>query len=479
MTGNLGTPGAAVCNISHAGASYGGPSLVRSGGSGTPYIENPIKGIPFGSTDTSSMVDSYAIVWDEVWDAIVNGEFTRPINGKTPCDIKMIWSVNIGSGGNLLNQIPNINMGIKAHRQVEFVVSTDIVLSTKSKYADIVLPATTPWEQPGSLWGMGGGEALLFAQKVAEPLYEAQPEQWIERELAGRLGVDPDTIHPLSLEQQLYNQLAGATVIKEDGSGYEPLLTITAADIAEMGVEGEPQTGRITLQEFKERGVFQVPRSPDDNFGYVAFREFVEDPEANPLNTASGKLHIHSADLTKNIEDFGWTTTPPIAQYRPPLQGVEDTYEDWENKVKGEFPLQLLTTHYARRSHSVFDNIPQLRRAFPQPVWLNTLDAEERGIKNGDYVLVTNPHGKVLRVANVTPRYVPGVADLGEGAWVEMDDETGIDKAGATNTLAGTTPTGQGVQPWNTNICQVEKWTGDPLEPDYTWPRRVIFEEEA
>jgi anaerobic dimethyl sulfoxide reductase subunit A len=41
--------------------------------------------------------------------------------------------------------------------------------------------------------------------------------------------------------------------MKEDGSEREPLLTITAADIAEMGIQGEPQQGRITLQEFKEK----------------------------------------------------------------------------------------------------------------------------------------------------------------------------------------------------------------------------------
>jgi anaerobic dimethyl sulfoxide reductase subunit A len=72
---------------------------------------------------------------------------------------------------------------------------------------------------------------------------------------------------------------------------------------------------------------------------------------------------------------------------------------------------------------------------------------------------------------------MPGVIDLGEGAWVDWDDATQIDKAGATNTLEGTTPSGQGVQPWNTNNAQVEKWTGDPLKPDYTLPMRVPIKE--
>jgi anaerobic dimethyl sulfoxide reductase subunit A len=69
------------------------------------------------------------------------------------------------------------------------------------------------------------------------------------------------------------------------------------------------------------------------------------------------------------------------------------------------------------------------------------------------------------------------VIDLGEGAWVELDEETGIDKAGCTNMLSGPTPSGQGVQTWNTNIAEVTKWDGAPLSPDYTWPQRIVFPE--
>jgi anaerobic dimethyl sulfoxide reductase subunit A len=73
---------------------------------------------------------------------------------------------------------------------------------------------------------------------------------------------------------------------------------------------------------------------------------------------------------------------------------------------------------------------------------------------------------------------MPGVTTLGEGAWVEKDEASGIDKAGATNSLCGTTPSGQGVQPWNTLIVQVEKYEGPiKLEPDAKWPQRVPIKE--
>jgi anaerobic dimethyl sulfoxide reductase subunit A len=467
MTGNVGIPGGAVTN-----GTFSGPALVYGAGGGVNPIDNPI---------------TKGIVWDEVWDAVVTGEYTAG-NVREKCDIKCIyglfdphpWYPMIRGGGNGLNQMPNINKGIEAYRKVDFIVTNDIVLSTKSKYADIVLPATTPWEKPGELVGLGasGIEALAYFENVVDPLFEAKDEDWMNSELGKRLGLDPELLSPLSQAQQLYNMLAGAQVIKDDGSGYEPLLTITDDDIEELGVEGTPQAGRITYQEFKEKGVYQVPRYVGDPFGRISNLAFRNDPEANALNTESGKLEIYCKALSDKISTYGWTTTPPIAQYRPPHQGVEDTYSDWENKVKGEFPLQLYTIHYMRRAHSALDNIPQLREAFPEEFMINTLDAAARGIKNGDIVKVTSPHGVVIRPAYVTDRMMPGVTTLGEGAWVEKDEENNVDKAGATNSLSGTTPCGQGVQPWNTLIVQVEKYEGPiKLEPDAKWPQRIPIEE--
>ena len=475
MTGNIGLPGAAVATSSHSGASYGGSSLVRAGGTGLKAIPNPIPGFTFGLNDPTK--PGYSIVWDEVWEAVVTGQFTNGIQGKVPCDIKMISYISDGSGGNMLNQMPNIVKGIQAHRKVEFVVSTDSVFSTKSRYSDVVLPATTPWEQELGGWLSGNPEMLLWYNKFMDPPYEVKDVQWMEIELAKRLGLNPDDIYPIQRKQQQFNTLAGATVIKDDASGYEKLVTITADDISKLGVDGKPQTGRIAMQDLFDKGVYQVKRSPGDNFGFIRDAAFRKDPVANPLKTPSGKFEIYSQPLSDTIKAYNYTTIPPYAQYNKPYQGYEDTFADWEKKVKGEFPLQLLTTHYYRRSHSVFDEIQQLRRAFPQEMWINPVDADPRGIKNGDTVLIRSRWGKVLRPAYVTDRIMPGVVDLGEGAWVDWDDATQIDKAGATNTLAGTTPSGQGVQPWNTNNAQVEKWTGDPLKPDYTLPMRVPIKE--
>ena len=109
---------------------------------------------------------------------------------------------------------------------------------------------------------------------------------------------------------------------------------------------------------------------------------------------------------------------------------------------------------------------------------MNPIDAEKRGIKNGDTVQVTSKHGTVIRPVLVTNRIRPGVLALGEGAWIEVDEASGIDMAGATNTLNGDLATTQGHTGHNTCVVQAKKYTG-PLKllPDVQWPQRIVFKE--
>ncbi len=116
----------------------------------------------------------------------------------------------------------------------------------------------------------------------------------------------------------------------------------------------------------------------------------------------------------------------------------------------------------------------QLREAFPHEFFLNSLDAAERGIKQGDIVLIRSQYGKAIRPVTVTDRLMPGVCTLPHGAWVEMDEATGIDKAGSDNYLEGGVPTVEGHMGFNSQNVQVEKYSGPiELKPDALWPQRV------
>lgn len=144
-----------------------------------------------------------------------------------------------------------------------------------------------------------------------------------------------------------------------------------------------------------------------------------------------------------------------IPTYIPQQEGYEAT-------LQGEFPFQIYTPHYLRRSHSTLDNVQWLREAWENPVFINAADAKKQGIEVGDTVLITSPHGKTLRQAALTNRVMPGVIALPHGAWVNLDEETGIDKAGSDNVLTGQIQSGQGVSGWNTGICKIEKYKEEP-----------------
>jgi anaerobic dimethyl sulfoxide reductase subunit A len=458
LTGNIGLPGAGFGTSAHSASGNAGPSLVNAGGSGAPSVDNPIADVRINN--------------NELWDAVLTGEYTAGPGGKTPINIQMLYH----TGSATLQTRVGQNKGVQAHRKVEFVCSQSQILTTNSRYADLVLPVTTEWERYGTI-STGNREILIWNSQIIEPMYETKDDAWIDAELAKRLGFDADELYPVSLKQQTFNRIAGAKVIKEDGSDFETLVTITPEDLAALDVEGEPQTGRIPIMEFKQKGIYQVQRYVGDKYGYIAFEDFRKDPEANPLKTSTGKIEMYCPSLSETIHNFGWSELRPIAEYVPPLEGYEDTFADWENQVKGDYPLQLYTMHYFRRSHTVFDNVPHLRKAFPQEFFMNPIDAGARGIKHGDTVLITSRHGKSLRPAFLTNRIMPGVVMLPHGAWLELDDETGIDMAGSDNYIEGDLPNMEGHMGWNSCNVQVEKWTGKALTPDYLWAPRIPLKE--
>ncbi|MEG2262557.1 MAG: molybdopterin-dependent oxidoreductase [Raoultibacter sp.] len=489
MAGCIGKPGCMTGSDKGHTWQVGGPSLVLGGGvlgdyawftpGGMKMVENPIGGIsPSRFTGAPNGMYSrplppyYRINVNELWTSVLTGKFTAGKDDVRECKTKMYYHTH----SNLMNQAPGVMKAIEAHRKVEFVVTQNIVMTTTAKYSDIVLPVTTQWERDGDLT-QGYREQLLLTSQVVEPLFEAKDDIWIAEELAKKLGVDIKQLSPHSHKQELFNQLAASQVIKDDGKTFETLLSITEEDIKEMGVEGAPQQGRIDYKQFKEDGIYTIPRSEKDNFGFICLKAFRDDPEANPRKTITGKLEIHSQTMADDLAACGFSTVDPIPKYTPGIEGYEETFSDWTNKVKGEYPFQLVSVHTPRFAHSTFGNIPILREAFDHPLYMNPLDGKTLGFKTGETVLCSSKWGKVLRPLLLTDIMTPGVLALGQGAWVDIDEKTGIDKAGCTNVLNGPNLVGFGHEAWNSCIVKVEKWTGEALIPDAEWPQREIFKE--
>ena len=470
MTGNVGKPGACVGHCSFGAAFNHGFRLVNYGADGLKALPNPFwtaKGYCIPPQDPNDE-GWYGPVEDQLWESVNTGKFVNGPRGEVSCDFKMIDNLTYG---NSLNQMPNINEAIKAHRKVEFVCSADIFLSPTAQYADVVLPVTHAWERDGcTSRSTSHREILVWGSKVVEPAFEAKDDEWIQVELGKRCGLKEEDVVNVSLKQQVFNKINGATIVNEDGRTLEPLVTVTEQDLKDLGVEGKVQQGRIGVQEFKEKGIYQVERKQGDKYGFIAFEDFIRDPQGHALKTDSGKFEIFCPSLEQWIRDYGFTEIAPIAQYAPPKHGYEETKD-------GPYTLQFTTPHFPRRAHSVHDNNEWLRESFNQDLFMSSRDAEARGLADGDTVKVYNDYGTTVRRVKVTERIMPGVVSLGDGGWVDIDPETGYDRGGAPNILQGSIPSGEGSQSWNCNVVEVEKYD-KPLDLDCRIPVKVPSPEE-
>lgn len=124
----------------------------------------------------------------------------------------------------------------------------------------------------------------------------------------------------------------------------------------------------------------------------------------------------------------------------------------------------MISHHTKGRTHSTYYNNPWIREAHPQKFWINPLDAEPRGIANGDTVRVWNDRGEMHVQAFVTPRIIPGVTSCPQGAWYEpsknLKDGQGrpVDLGGSANILSNVRPSplAKG-NPQHTQTVQVAK----------------------
>lgn len=464
MHGKIGAPG---CNMSWAGLGEGFGGGV-SFGNATNAEANPVNPLqPAGAPIYMAYpIPTWSTLEDpqgwsnlnpsETWQSILEGEYGREVwpGGKHQIETRAIY---FGGYASSLNQLPNANAGIKAVRSVDFVWGMGPFFDPSRQYCDIVLPSTSWWEK-GNFARGGTSEFGLWFDTIMEPLFEAKSDGEIAEELASRLGVDPKTVNTLEYPDRGFATVRDATI------NGEPLFTITEEDIAELGATGEPQSGAASFAEFKEKGIYKYDVPPAEYIA-VPYQAYYEDPEANPLNTASGKFEIYCEVLAAQINATGYSQIEPIGKWQ-----IGDP-EHGHGTQTEEYPLLLWTPHSLRRAHSVNDNAISLREAFPQECFISVVDAEARGIKNGDPVLMTSPHGKVLRPAKVMSTIVPGAVALQDGAWLRIDEETGIDLGGDPNILQAPKASGGGTQCWTGTLVQVEKYTGDlELVPDKDCP---------
>ncbi|ELY4852344.1 molybdopterin-dependent oxidoreductase [Cronobacter turicensis] len=389
LTGNVGIPGG------NSGAREGSFSLPFER---MPTLENPVQ------TSISMFTWTDAIERGPSMTATADG-----VRGKEKLDvpIKMIWNY---AGNCLINQHSHINRTheiLQDDKKCELIVVIDCHMTASARYADILLPDCTASEQMDFALDASCGNMayVIFADSAIAPRFECRTIYDITSALAVRMGVGEQFTEGRTQEgwlRHLYAQSQRAIPELPD------------------------------FDTFRKQGIFKL-RDPQGH--HVAYQAFRENPAANPLDTPSGKIEIYSsalADIAAHWQLPEGDVIHPLPVYSPGFEQVSDP-------LRAQYPLQLTGFHYKSRTHSTYGNVDILQAACRQQIWINPQDAQARGIRDGDPVRVWNARGEARIEAKVTPRIMPGVVALGEGAWYQPDAQ-GVDHAGSINVLTTQRP---------------------------------------
>lgn len=379
MTGNTGRNGGSA-----AGGLMGVPIGHMFFGPGIPAGKNPVEA---GGPSIRGTLDLDLRLVKRVHTNKMHEAMLKGKSGGYPFDIKFVFNIAC----NHVNQLGDSNKAAAALKSLDFMVVNELFMTPTARYADIILPVTTPAERNDTTRPWPSGPYYAFINKAIEPLGESKSDFEIAAGLAERLGIKD--FKPMSDDKYL-----------------------------RMFIEKNPETDKEIpdYETFKREGIHRVKLKEP----IVAFKAQIEDPENNPFPTPSGKIEIFSQRLA-DLNDP--ERVPPIPKYR---RVIEDRFDPLAKR----YPLQLISPHPRTRAHSTMQLVEWLQEVEPHRAWINPVDAEPRGIEDGDEIFVFNDRGKIAIKARVTKRIVIGAVAVTEGTWYNPDKD-GIDRGGCANTL--------------------------------------------
>ena len=344
---------------------------------------------------------------------------------KLGSDIKFLWNYD---GNCITNQHGDINYThevLQDESKLEFILVWDTVMTDSAKYADILLPDAMRSEQL-NMQTQGYSEyytAVVVGGPAQEAPGECRTSYDVCADIADKFGKKDEYTEGRTQEEWIQHL-------------YE---------------EGAKADGKMpTWDEIKAQGIYKRALEPS-----IGLKDFRDDPAKNPLGTPSGKIEIYSEQLATIAATWELKEDEvinPIPVFTPGFQGY--------GSVTDEYPLYCSGFHHKSRTHSSFGFIPELEAVARQQLWINPMDADPRGIKDGDKVAVKSPAGEIRIEAKVTPRIVPGTIGIPQGAWHKADmGGDRVDEGACVNTLTTykPTPLAKGNGPAHSIIAQVTK----------------------
>lgn len=268
--------------------------------------------------------------------------FSTELKNLSDPPVKFLWI----SCRNLLAQDTRKKELIDIFKNLEMIVTVDQFLTPTTTYSDIVLPATTHFEEMDVVPGYWH-HWIGINQQAIEPYYECKSDLEIAQLLSQRL-----------------NQISpGFCDFPEKGE---------AKDIIEREFN-EQMYEMLGINHWSE--LLNGPRRA--NIPTTAWEDGI-------FKTPSKKFEFYSETAKNNA-------LPPLPSYNSGVRPSQK-YHYW-----------LITPHSQYGLNSQFQNTDWMLNVNPEPIiYVSNKIAQEKGIKSGEMVSVFNEHGQIMVKAKIS-----------------------------------------------------------------------------
>ena len=272
---------------------------------------------------------------------ITTRDLFRAVVADEPYPVRALVSF----GGNFELTKPATRHADEAMRSLDFFVMTELFMTPAAQQADLVLPVSSCWEREGLQAGFMVSEAaerwLQLRPALVAPYGESRSDTEIVFELGRRLGL-------------------GAAFFDGD---------------VEAGLRHQLEPTGWTPERLRA-----TPRG-----AATAARTTYRKHETSGFATPSGRVELFSSRLQRVGHD-------PLPRYDPPSMSPAA-----RPSLVHRFPLRLTCAKWPQFCHTQQRQIASLRRAVPDPLLeIPPEAAAQRGIDDGDWVVVETPHGSFV-----------------------------------------------------------------------------------
>lgn len=297
---------------------------------------------------------------------------TQQLAGQ-PYPFKMMISRTANGLSNLGGQNCQLD---DLYPNLDFWVVVDMEYTDSVRYADLVLPCAS-WYEVEDIYNPYCLPYTILNEQAVTPLYESKSDLEIAGLIARNMGKTeafpedwgPDKYIELLLDEPSY------------------------------------QANGVTLENLRKNKYMRSTFSQG--------RSFVRGIDV-PIPTESGRAQLYWENPKPRI-DYGQDLSALIddqrlPHYREPLEAGEN------NALREKYPLVFLQEHSRFRVHSQWFGVPTLRELDPEPfAKMNSIEAEARGLENGDLVEVYNDRGHAVCKCRIDESLAPGIVSIPKG----------------------------------------------------------------